>query len=76
MVLQLALILTVLYMFIMSKSIKNLKDDPAPLAAPIAAHDKPRVRKCLTCREPFESEWSGNRVCKRCKASAAWRQGG
>lgn len=67
---------TVLYMFMMSTSIKNLKDDAASLPDQIAAHDKPRKRKCLTCREPFESEWSGNRVCKRCKASAAWRQGG
>lgn len=42
----------------------------------LSATETPKQRKCLTCREPFESEWTGNRICKRCKASAAWRQGG
>lgn len=32
-------------------------------------------RNCLTCGRPFASEWVGERVCKRCKGSATWRQG-
>ena len=27
------------------------------------------TRKCLGCREPFQSDWIGNRLCKRCHAS-------
>lgn len=39
-----------------------------------SAH-KPKNRKCLMCAEPFPSEWAGERICKKCKSSAAWRQG-
>jgi hypothetical protein len=34
-----------------------------------------RMRPCLRCATPFESAWSGERICRRCKASATWRQG-
>jgi len=34
-----------------------------------------KTRKCLFCSTDFLSEWSGERVCKKCKATAAWRQG-
>ena len=34
-----------------------------------------KMRPCLKCREPFESEWSGERVCKRCKSGIRWREG-
>ena len=30
-------------------------------------------RKCLKCRAPFESAWSGERVCSKCKNTRAWR---
>ena len=33
------------------------------------------TRPCLLCREPFPSEWAGERVCPRCKSTAAWRNG-
>ncbi len=33
-----------------------------------------RIRLCLKCREPFESEWSGERVCKHCKSLNSWRE--
>ncbi len=33
-----------------------------------------KTRKCLNCREPFESEWSGERVCKHCKSLDSWRE--
>jgi hypothetical protein len=25
------------------------------------------TRPCMKCREPFESEWIGNRLCEKCK---------
>ena len=31
-------------------------------------------RICLKCRDSFESEWSGERICKRCKGSGDWKQ--
>jgi hypothetical protein len=34
-----------------------------------------KVRKCLMCREPFPSEWAGERICRKCKSTAAWRNG-
>jgi hypothetical protein len=42
--------------------------------APPRIHRK-KVRTCLKCREPFDSEWSGERVCKTCKTNIAWREG-
>ena len=32
-----------------------------------------KERDCLMCREPFISTWSGERICSKCKKSAAWR---
>jgi hypothetical protein len=37
--------------------------------------DIPKVRQCLRCQVTFPSEWSGERVCSRCKSSNAWRTG-
>jgi hypothetical protein len=34
-----------------------------------------KERRCLMCSERFASEWSGERICKRCRQTAAWRQG-
>ncbi|NIA70756.1 hypothetical protein HBA54_19330 [Pelagibius litoralis] len=33
------------------------------------------IRSCLKCRDHFESTWPGERICKRCKSTAAWREG-
>ncbi len=33
-----------------------------------------KTRKCLKCCEPFESEWSGERVCKHCKSLGSGRE--
>lgn len=30
-------------------------------------------RNCLMCEEPFQSEWAGERICKRCKSNDSWR---
>jgi hypothetical protein len=35
----------------------------------------PKMRHCLRCRTPFLSEWSGERICRKCKSTIAWRQG-
>jgi hypothetical protein len=34
-----------------------------------------KIRKCLICRSPFLSAWAGERICRRCKDTAAWRSG-
>ena len=34
-----------------------------------------KVRKCLACSVAFSSEWAGERICPRCKGSAAWQNG-
>ncbi len=34
------------------------------------------VRRCLMCTEKFVSSWAGERVCKRCKSTAMWKQSG
>ena len=36
--------------------------------------ERKKVLACLKCREPFESEWSGERVCKKCKTRISWRK--
>ena len=33
-----------------------------------------KTRHCLRCREPFESRWAGERICRRCKGSHDWRE--
>lgn len=34
-----------------------------------------KTRACLVCGDDFVSAWAGERVCKRCRSSAAWRNG-
>ena len=34
-----------------------------------------KIRKCLICRAPFPSGGAGERICRRCKDTAAWRSG-
>ncbi len=40
-----------------------------------SVRDSVKERKCLRCREPFQSHWSGERVCTRCKGTTAWKSG-
>lgn len=35
-----------------------------------------KTRKCLICRDPFPSAWAGERVCRKCKSTSAWRSSG
>jgi hypothetical protein len=37
---------------------------------------EPKTRPCLVCKTPFLSEWSGERICRRCKSAKIWRGGG
>jgi hypothetical protein len=38
--------------------------------------DGPRKeRRCLMCATQFMSEWSGERICRKCKDRAVWRAG-
>jgi len=44
----------------------------------IAQHEEineAKERRCLMCSEAFASSWPGERICRRCRSSAAWRQG-
>ena len=50
-------------------------EDDAPLASPSQDGSQRRSRACLTCQARFESEWYGERICKRCKSRAGMRQG-
>jgi len=34
-----------------------------------------RTRACLICKKLFQSEWAGERICRSCKSTAAWRSG-
>jgi hypothetical protein len=34
-----------------------------------------KTRECLVCREAFPSAWAGERICRRCKSTSAWRSG-
>ncbi|MCW9036081.1 MAG: hypothetical protein OQJ97_17810 [Rhodospirillales bacterium] len=34
-----------------------------------------KSRPCLRCHEIFESEWAGERICRRCKTSSSWQNG-
>ena len=34
-----------------------------------------KTRLCLKCRRPFNSGWSGERVCASCKSRDDWGEG-
>lgn len=46
---------------------------PAPERPDAAPADVPRTRRCLRCRTPFPSEGFGERICRPCKGTNAWR---
>ena len=48
-----------------------------PTNAPgdLSPRDVPKARRCLRCQATFHSEWAGERICSRCKRTAAWRNG-
>ena len=40
-----------------------------------ARRGEEKVRNCLICKSPFPSAWAGERICRRCKSTSAWRGG-
>ncbi|PPR21828.1 MAG: hypothetical protein CFH39_01579 [Alphaproteobacteria bacterium MarineAlpha10_Bin2] len=50
---------------------------------PPSYHRKPKPsreyqnkkRNCLKCGEKFLSEWTGERICPKCKQTTEWRSG-
>lgn len=34
-----------------------------------------KPRRCLRCQAEFDSVWAGDRICGKCKQTAAWRSG-
>ena len=50
-------------------------DDDAELDTVPDLVEARRERQCLMCLSHFVSEWSGERVCPKCKQGSAWRQG-
>lgn len=66
-------------------STPDVADDEMPPArdradelAPVPGSSTLGVRKsrcCLKCQSTFESEWNGERLCRRCKSKSGWRQG-
>lgn len=34
-----------------------------------------KIRSCLICRRDFASAWVGERICRSCKSTSAWRSG-
>ncbi len=43
---------------------------------PTQKRQKQGIRCCLMCSNDFVSDGTHNRVCKRCKGTQAWREGG
>jgi len=52
---------------------KHYKKQDKPETAPVGT--PPKTRRCLMCGDSFQSEWSGERVCKKCKSTSTWRTG-
>jgi hypothetical protein len=40
-----------------------------------ARQTEEKIRNCLICKTPFPSAWAGERICRRCKSTSAWRSG-
>lgn len=34
-----------------------------------------KMRRCLMCTRNFESEWAGERICRKCKSTSTWKSG-
>ena len=52
----------------------DTKTSPTQKPKPDRVYSAKR-RTCLMCRLVFESTWPGERVCRKCKATAGWRSG-
>ena len=52
------------------KAVRESSTEPV-----IEREDVEKTRQCLLCRSPFPSAWAGERICRQCKSTAAWRNG-
>lgn len=51
--------------------------EPKPKPEPSkATKNTSKPRTCMMCKTAFDSYWAGERICKRCRSSAAWKEGG
>lgn len=51
-----------------------MKTEVTEIERPVRAlNDTRKKRSCLRCRVKFWSDGFGERVCRRCKGSSAWR---
>ena len=57
------------------KRIVSANDAPKSGLIPDRSRDVPKTRNCLRCRTEFQSQWSGERICKHCKTSSTWKSG-
>ena len=48
------------------------RDDKKPTAEHGA---DAKIRRCLKCKRSFLSGWAGERICRSCKSTEAWRSG-
>lgn len=55
--------------------IVSANDAPKSGLIPNRSRDVPKTRKCLRCKTEFQSQWSGERICKHCKTSSTWKSG-
>lgn len=37
--------------------------------------EEAKTRSCLVCKKKFLSAWAGERICRPCKSTSAWRGG-
>jgi hypothetical protein len=59
-----------------SEFIQKLAVTYEPTKSEPERYIEPKTRLCLVCKTPFQSEWSGERICRRCKSAKIWRSGG
>lgn len=45
-----------------------------PRLNPVRAAEA-KKRKCLSCGDTFDSKWSGDRICRKCKMTEGWHDG-
>lgn len=54
---------------------RTMNEDREAVIGDAEALHAPKERPCLMCRLKFMSQWSGERICQKCKTRAIWREG-
>jgi ribosomal protein S27AE len=57
------------------RSMTRRKPQAEPVEAGTGMLHVSKQRECLMCGTAFASQWSGERICGKCKSSSAWRGG-